>query len=99
MLLNGNLFLRIHLPGLVGESRTGRVGLRPTPSRGRGQAGPREPALDGSLRGDGLSGLCLEQVDADQTRTPGGMSAAQSQGRLDHLRETGLVGRSAWIIG
>ena len=38
-------------------------------------------------------------MDADQARAPGGMLAAQSQGRLDHLGELGLVGRGERIIG
>jgi hypothetical protein len=99
MILYGDLLLRVHLPGLVGDGRAGRVGLRPAPPRGRGQARPGEPALEGSLRGDGPSGLCLEQVDTDQARAPGGVFAAQPQGRPDRFGEAGLVGRGAGIVG
>ena len=76
----------------MGRGRPQGLGPRPTPGRRRGQVGPREPALERALRGDGPLRVVFEQLHPDQGRPPGGVRAAQLQRGLHDVRGRGIGG-------
>jgi len=86
------MFFRIHLPGVVGGGRTPRLGLRPSPGRRRGQAGPREPAPKRARRGDQSQTVPLGEFHADEFGPPRGVIAAEVDRGPDDLGGRGLIG-------
>lgn len=80
------MFLCIHLPGLVGQFRSGHVDARPAPARGRVQVVLHEPPLQRARRGDDLFRHAQEQLQADHAAPPGRVLAAHPQGGLDCVR-------------
>jgi hypothetical protein len=72
---------------LAGPARNPRWSSR---RWGRSQPCALEPPLQGPRLGPGDLGLTLFQGDPDQDGAPGGMLAAEGQGRLAHLVREGL---------
>ena len=59
------------------------VGFGPTPTgRGRGQAVPAEPALEGAVGGDRDRGVATGQLDPDADGPPAPMLASEVEDRL-----------------
>ena len=89
-----NMFFCIHLPGVMGRGGPFPVDPWPPPRRRRGQLGPREPASERAYRGDEALRVAFEQDRSDQLGTPGGMRAAEVDGRLHRLRMRDVGGRA-----
>ena len=99
MILDRDSFLGVHLPGQVRRRRSRGRGSGPPARRGGCQIGLEQPTLECSRRGDRADRRLLEQVDSNQSGTPGGMFASQ----LDRgpggarIQSRGDVGRG--IVG
>lgn len=77
------MFLRVHLPGLVGHAGAFPVGDRTAAGGGGGQVVLHEPPLQRAHGGDERRGPRLPQLLADETGAPGRVLAAHPQGGLD----------------
>jgi hypothetical protein len=68
--------------------------------RGRAQTRGVEPATEGPGGGPAAPGLADAEGDSDQFRTPGGVLATLSQGRLTDLRGVGVrQARGRAVVG
>jgi hypothetical protein len=88
----------IHLPDLVGSTRSGQIGPRWPPRRSGGQAGAEEPALQRSLRGDRPTRRLQQELDSDQAGTPSGVFSAEPHSGLHRLGGHGLGGREVPVM-
>jgi hypothetical protein len=78
-----DMFLRIHLPGLVRHSRAVHVDDRTATGGRGGQVMLDERPLERTHGGDDFPGQHLQQLNPDETGTPGRVLASQLHGRLD----------------
>ena len=77
------MFLRVHLPGLVWHGRAVHVGDRAAAGRRGGQVLLDERPLERTHGGNEFRGHHLQQLNPDETGTPGRVLASQLHGRLD----------------